>query len=257
MTQADKLRQFADLHQSGAPVLLYNIWDAGGARALEKAGASAIATGSWSVAAAHGYGDGQAISLDFVLQIVGRIAASTSLPLSVDFEGAYAEDPAGVTENARRLIQAGAIGVNFEDQIVGGDGLHAPEIQARRIEALRKAGEAEGVALFVNARTDLFLKEKDASAHAGLLDPALDRARIYAEAGANGFFVPGLTDMDLIRQICEGAGLPVNAMMIGPLNSVAEVAGAGVARISFGPAPYALAMKDLAAQFATHREALS
>lgn len=256
MTQSDKARAFADLHQPGAPVLLYNIWDAGGARALEKAGAKAVATGSWSVAAAHGYGDGQAMPLDFALKIVERIAASTDLPLSVDFEGAYAEEPAEVAENARRLIQAGAIGVNFEDQIVGGEGLHPLDAQARRIEALRAAGEAEGIALFINARTDLFLKARDGATHAGLIAPALDRARGFAEAGANSFFVPGLVDLALIRQVCAGTDLPVNAMMYGPLTSVSDAAKAGVARISFGPGPYALAMKGLVAEFTSHLQAL-
>ena len=93
MTQAEKARYFKSLHVPGAPVVLYNIWDAGSAKAIAEAGAVALATGSWSVAAAQGYGDGQAIPLDFALQIIRRIAETVDLPLSVDFEGAYAVDP--------------------------------------------------------------------------------------------------------------------------------------------------------------------
>ncbi|MEO1611169.1 MAG: isocitrate lyase/phosphoenolpyruvate mutase family protein, partial [Pseudomonadota bacterium] len=119
MSQSEKAARFAALHREGDPVVLYNIWDAGGAKALAEAGAPAVATGSWSVAAAHGYGDGEAIPLDLVLTIVGRIAATVDIPLTVDFEGAYAVDPSEAAENVRKLIRAGAVGINFEDRIVG------------------------------------------------------------------------------------------------------------------------------------------
>ena len=249
MSQVDKARAFAELHRPGNPLLLYNIWDAGGAKAIAEAGAKAVATGSWSVAAAQGYPDGQAIPLDLLLQIAERIASTVDLPLTVDFEGGYAEAPEDLAANLARLIATGAVGINFEDQVVGGAGLHAPEVQCERIAALRRAAEAADLPFFVNARTDLFLKEKDRGRHGDLVTEALERAAAYAEAGASGFFVPGLVDPDLIGAVCEAAGLPVNVMMLSGAPDAQALAALGVARISHGPGPYFTAMKDLAARF--------
>ena len=249
MSQVQKARDFTDLHVPGAPLALYNIWDAGGAKAIAEAGARAIATGSWSVAAAHGYPDGQAIPLDLVLQIAARIAATVELPVTLDFEGAYAEAPEEIAANSARVISTGVIGVNFEDQIVGGVGLYPPETQCERIGALRQAATAADVPLFINARTDLFLKETDGSKHEGLVAEAIDRAAAYAEAGASGFFVPGLVDPQLIGAICEATELPVNVMMRDGAPSVDILASLGVARISFGPGPYFTAMANLADRF--------
>ncbi|MDJ0944919.1 MAG: isocitrate lyase/phosphoenolpyruvate mutase family protein [Kiloniellales bacterium] len=249
MSQAEKARAFADLHKPGAPLLLYNIWDAGGAKAIAEAGAKAVATGSWSVAAAQGYRDGQAIPLDLVLTLLARIAGSVELPVSLDFEGGYAEAPEDLAANLARVIEAGAIGINFEDQVVGGAGLHAPEVQCARIAALRAAAEAAGLPFFLNARTDLFLKEKDRGRHADLVPEAIERAAAYAEAGASGFFAPGLVAPDLIGAVCEATALPVNIMMLDGAPSMAALAALGVARISHGPGPYVTAMADLAADF--------
>lgn len=249
MSQAEKARLFKDLHVASKPVVLYNIWDAGGARALDKAGARAIATGSWSVAAAHGYKDGEAMPLDFALMVVARIAQSTDLPLTVDFEGGYAKDPDQIEKNVGRVIAAGAVGINFEDQIVNGAGLYSIPDQIARIKAVRKAADTAGVPLFINARTDVFLKDGADGVHADVMDDALARQAAYTEAGADGIFIPGLTDGRLIRTICEEASLPVNVMMRGGLTSVDDAANLGVSRISFGPAPYAAAIEDLTARF--------
>ena len=246
MTQAGKARAFADLHVSGNPLVLYNIWDAGGAKAVAEAGAKAIATGSLSVAAAHGYPDGQAIPLDLVLEIVSRITETVDLPVTVDFEGGYAEAPEDVAKNVARLIGVGAIGINFEDQIVGGSGLHAVDAQRDRIAALRRAAQSADMPLFINARTDLFLKERDRTKHQGLVAEAKDRAVAYAAAGASGFFVPGLVDPDLIGAICAATPLPVNVMMMDGAPTASVLASCGVARISYGPGPYFEAMAGLA-----------
>lgn len=248
-TQARKATIFRALHVKGDPLTLYNIWDAGGARTLESAGARAVATGSWSVAAAHGYEDGEAIPLDFVLQIVARIAASCALPLSVDFEGGYANEPEAVGANVGALLRAGAIGLNLEDGMAQGGGLRGSDQQAARLSTARRAADQAGVAAFVNARTDLFL-QAEPGAHPGLVDEALARARAYADAGADGFFVPGLTDLSLIAAIAERTPLPLNVMMAGDLRAIKDAARAGAARVSFGPAPYRAAMADLAARHA-------
>jgi 2-methylisocitrate lyase-like PEP mutase family enzyme len=246
--QKERAARFRALHVKGNPLVLYNIWDAGGARALQEAGANAVATGSWSMAAAQGFEDGEAIPLDFVLRIVQRIATSTELPLTVDFEGGYAVEPAQVAVNVRRVIQAGAIGINFEDRVVSGHGLYPVENHAKRIKAVRQAADLEGVDLFINARTDLFLGS-DPSTHAGFVAAAIKREAAYREAGADGFFVPGLADPSLIKTVVDATSLPVNVMMFGDLASLGDVADLGVARASFGPGPYLAAMSDLKARF--------
>lgn len=237
MSQAEKATRLAKLHQKGKPLVLYNIWDAGGAKAVEEAGAMAVATGSWSMGAAHGYDDGEAIPVDFILRIVERICASVDLPVTVDFEGGYATEPNEVAENTRKVIRAGAVGINFEDRVVMGEGLHAISVQTARIRAIKAAASDEGVPLVLNARTDLFLGTDPAS-HEGHLAEAMEREAAYADAGADCFFVPGLTDARLISEVIDTASLPVNVMMMGELKSIKDVASLGVSRASYGPGPF-------------------
>lgn len=250
--QAAKARAFAALHVKGDPLVLYNIWDAGGARAVAAAGARAVATGSWSLAAAHGYEDGERIPLDLVGRIVSRIAATVDLPVSVDVEGGYGALPEQLPAMVAVILGTGAVGINLEDQVVGGDGLYGTAVQVGRIAAVRAAADAAGVPLFVNARTDLFLKERDRARHPALLGAAKERAAAYAEAGASGFFAPGLADTDAIGALCEASALPVNVMTGEGVPPREVLAGCGVARISHGPFPYIAAMGWMQEQAAPH-----
>lgn len=240
MASVEKSRLFRSLHVPGDPVILYNVWDAGSARAVAEAGAKAIATGSASVAAANGYGDGQALPLEFALANAERIVKAVDLPVTVDFEGGYAVAPEEVMRNVSLLASAGAIGCNFEDQVVGGEGLHPIAFQQERIRAARGATLSD---FFINARTDIFLKSRDHDE--AMVDAAIERAHAYAEAGASGFFVPGLADLGLLRRVCEASPLPVNFMAFPGAPGAADVAKAGVARISHGPFPFKLAMAAL------------
>lgn len=240
---------FAALHRGVVPLVLYNIWDAGSARAVAEAGARAIATGSWSVAAAQGYADGEALPLEALLRTARQIVAAVDVPVSVDFEGGYAVEMEALAENVRALVGTGVVGINFEDQVVGGAGLHACDLQVRRIQAVRQAAEAERVALFINARTDIFLQSAAAD-HAGLIEAACARGRAYAEAGGDGFFVPGLVDPALIEALCAAVPLPVNVLKTPSAPDLATLAGCGVARISHGPYPYRDAMARLSAEAA-------
>ncbi len=235
---------FHDLHKKGEPVVLFNIWDAGSAKTVAEAGAKAIATGSWSVAAAHGYTDAEEIPLDFVIDNIARIVAAVELPVTLDFESGYAVDAAGLKLNIARVIAAGAVGINFEDQIVGGDGLYPVEQQAERIKAIRETADESDVQLFINARCDLFLKNGP-DTHADHLAAAIERSKAYAEAGASGFFAPGLKDPELIEQLCSASPLPVNIMVMPDTPSNQEMAKLGVARISYGPGPYRRMIEDL------------
>jgi len=243
MNQAEKAARFAELHVKGAPLLLYNAWDAGTAKSILDAGAKAIATSSWAVAEAQGYRDGEAIPLLLVEQIIARIASTIDAPVTVDFEGGYGEDDGALAENVSRLLELGVIGINFEDRVVQGAGLYPMDRQARRIAAIRGAAGKKGVDLFINARTDLFLGQKGDPAQS--VGDALDRAKAYAAAGASGFFVPGLRDDALIGRICDGVALPVNVMVMDGVPPNERLSEFGVARISYGAIPYIRAMKAL------------
>lgn len=250
MDRNEKARAFGALHVKGDPLVLYNVWDAGSAKAVAEAGARAIASGNWAVAAAQGFGDGEALPFDLMLQSARQMAGAVDLPVSLDFEGGYAVDTQGLAENIGRLLDIGIVGINFEDRVVGGRGLHEPQEQAARIGALRKAADAKGCALFINARTDVFFQGSQDAPHV-LLEAALMRAELYAAAGADGFFVPGLADADLIKTLCARAPLPVNTMRSADAPSHADLADLGVARISHGPGPYLAAMEGLRALAAT------
>ena len=204
-----KLDRFASLHRAGEPLLLYNVWDAGSARAVVRAGAPAVASGSFSVAGALGRADGEDLPLDDALAAARSMVEAVDVPVTIDFEGGYAVRPDQLAENAGRLAGVGAVGCNFEDRVVNGEGLHSTKRQAERVAAVVGAG------LFVNARTDLFLDRLTSGADpddAELIEPALERAAAYAEAGARCFFVPGLAKLNLIARLVDGSPLPVNVM---------------------------------------------
>jgi 2-methylisocitrate lyase-like PEP mutase family enzyme len=234
-TAQAKAKAFAALHVPGDHLILFNVWDAGSAQAVAKAGAKAIASGSASVAGAYGVEDGEDVPMEAALAIATRIVASVDLPVTIDFEGGYAVEPEETARNLARLAATGAIGCNFEDQVVGGAGMHDIDVQSRRIAAIRAA---VGSDFFINARTDFFLQTKPEAHDGALADAAIERAKAYADAGASGFFIPGLTDLALVERITKTSPLPINAMTWAGAPSKAEWAGAGIARISYGPGPF-------------------
>jgi 2-methylisocitrate lyase-like PEP mutase family enzyme len=240
---------FRALHIPGDPLILYNIWDVGSAQAVVRAGAKAIAIGSHPVADAQGFADGQGVPLDFALANAARIVGAVDLPVTVDFEGAYAVEPEEVGRNMALLTATGAVGCNFEDQIIGGEGLHPLDLQTRRISTARRL---VGDAFFINARTDLFLKV--AEHDAALVDGVIERGKAFADAGASGFFVPRLADPRQIERVVKSVPLPLNLIAFPGAPPKAEWANAGVARISHGPFPH----RALMAQFETAaRKAIS
>jgi len=245
LTQIERAQQFASLHIKGDPVVLNNVWDAGSAKAVQEIGAKALATGSWSVAAAQGYTDAEEVPLDVVTANLRRIVACVTLPVSLDFEGGYAREADALKANITRVIEAGAIGINFEDQIVGGEGIYSVQEQVARITAIRQAADETGVPLFINARTDIFLKAKPEQHSDTHLEEAIQRAHAYAEAGGSSFFAPGLADAKMIGTLCEQSPLPVNIMYLPYAPAPKQLAELGVARISYGPFPYRWMMESL------------
>ena len=220
-------RQFHALHADGL-LLLSNAWDAGSARLAHAAGARAVATSSAAVAWAHGWPDGDRLPVELLLQTTRAICAAVPLPVTVDIEGGYSDEPARVGELAATVLAAGAVGVNLED------GGKDPALLAAKIAAARAAATAAGVDLFVNARTDVWLR--------GLAPPAervaeaLARAARYRAAGASGLFAPGIVDAGEIAALAAGTDLPVNVLAWTGLPDAARLAALGVRRLSAGSA---------------------
>ena len=236
-----KFDVFAALHVPGDPVVLYNIWDVGSALAVVKAGSRALATGSHPVGDASGFGDAHQVPLDYVFANARRIVeAIDPLPLTVDFEGVYSTDPEEGARNTGRLKETGAVGCNFEDQQVGGEGIHPLELQVERIAAIRRA---VGEDFFINARTDLFIKNEQRDD--ALVDQVIERGKAFADAGASGFFVPRLADPRQIERVVREVPLPLNLIAFPGAPPKAEWAAAGVARISHGPFPHRALMAHL------------
>jgi 2-methylisocitrate lyase-like PEP mutase family enzyme len=240
-----RAREFRALHVAGHPFVLYNVWDAGSGKTVADAGARAIGTSSWSVAAAQGSSDGERLPFERVLEVLRAIVGAVELPVTVDLEAGYGTTPDAVGIAVGAVIGEGAIGCNLEDQDIGRGELYGIDDQCRRLAAARRAADAHGVRAFINARTDIFLNAAPAAHDERLLDDAVRRATAYAEAGADGFFAPGLREASQIEKLCAACALPVNVMIVPGLPSHARLAQLGVARISYGPRPYVELMKHL------------
>jgi 2-methylisocitrate lyase-like PEP mutase family enzyme len=238
----NKIEDFAALHQPGKPLVLFNIWDAGSAVAVAKAGAKAIATGSWGVAGAHGIGDGEKLPIETALATLKEIVAVTDLPVSIDMEAGYGSGAASVGMSIQRAADAGAVGINLEDK----DPVTRTLFSAADASARIAAAAATGI--FVNARADLFILTPRADHDAALVDQVIERAKAYADAGARSLFAPFLLDAVLIERLCRASPLPVNILTGPSCPDHKTLASLGVARISHGHGPWAAAMDWLETQ---------
>ena len=238
----DKVAAFTALHVPGDPLVLYNIWDAGSARAVAAAGAKAIATSSWGVAEANGFKDGETLPLGIALENLVRILSVTDLPVTIDMEAGYGDTPEQVAASVGRALELGAAGINMEDRLPGASELLPVAQAAERYAAAAATG------IHVNARTDVYLGRKPEDYTPALVDEVLARASAYAGAGAKSLFVPFLGDHPTIRAICAGSPLPVNVLWAPGSGTTAELGALGVARISYGHKPWAAAMDWLRTQ---------
>ena len=243
--QARKAEQFRALHIPGKPLVLFNIWDAGGAKAVAAGGAKAIATGSWSVANANGFADGERIPLALVIDNLRRIVGATDLPVTIDLESGYGDAPEIVGKTIGLAIDAGAVGCNLEDSFPANGKLRETADQANRIRCSQETADTANIAFFINARTDVFFQRPPEQHNETMVVEALERARAYAEAGANGLFAPGLADITLIGRLAERSPVPLNIMVGDGTPPLRKLAEHGVARVSHGPRPCLLAMKAL------------
>ena len=237
-TTSERASRLLRLHQDQDLLTVVNVWDVISAKVVaDIEGTTALATASHSIAASHGYEDGERIPVEEMIDAVGRIAAATDLPVSADLEGGYGDAP----ETIRKAIGVGVVGANIEDQ------LKPLREAASQVEAVMKAAEAEGVPDFVlNARTDAFVKAGDRDP-ADVLADAVERGRAYLDAGAPVVFVPGVLGEEQVTTLVDALG-PQRLTLIGIPGSLplARLAELGVARVSFGPLSQRVALTALA-----------
>ena len=230
-----KAERFRALHHRDRILVLPNIWDPGGARLLKSLGYPAVATASASVAYSLGYDDGQQITLDAMLDVVGRVAVSVDVPVTADMEWGYAEQPADVADNMRRVLRAGAVGVNLEDSIREGEVLFDVDFQCARIRAVREMAQQEGIPLVINARTDVYWP-KVAGTDDEKLGQAVLRAKAYLESGADCVYPILLGDLESLKKLHAAIRAPINVLAPTCRATLRELEDAGIARVSLGPA---------------------
>lgn len=235
MNQQAKAELLLSQQQKGAGLLLPNAWDVASARLFEKAGFAALGTTSAGVAFALGYPDGERITREEMMQVIRRIVAVVQVPVTADIEAGYGPGPEDVAHTIQAVIEAGAAGVNLEDNTGRVDTpLYELEAQNARIAAARQAARQAGLSLVINARIDTYLFA--VGEESTRLDETLRRARAYLEAGADSIFVPGVVEPALVQTLVREIPGPLN-IMVGPgAPPVSELFKLGVARISIGVA---------------------
>ncbi len=238
-TQREKAEELLRLHTAPEPLVLVNVWDAASARVVAGApGCRALATASWAIAAARGVADGEVLSREAMLDAVRVVAEATELPVTADLERGYGD----VRMTVEGALEAGAVGCNLEDSDASG-GLSPSEEHAAVVAAARAAGDAAGIPLVINARTDVYLV--DVIPPEERLLAALERGAAYLEAGADCVFVPGVRDVTILEALVREMDGPISVMGGPGGPALAELARIGIARVSYGPGPLGVAMAAL------------
>ena len=228
--QADQAQRFLALHRPGEPLLMPNPWDLGSAKLLASLGFEALATTSSGFAATLGRNDGS-VTRDEALVNAAVIVAATDLPVSADLENAYADDPAGVAETMRLAIEVGLAGASVEDFTgLADDPIYDARFAAERVAAAAEAAHAGPGRLVLTARAENYLHGRPD------LADTIARLQAYQEAGADVLYAPGLRRAEDIRQVVREVDRPVNVLALNGAPPVAELASAGVSRISVGGA---------------------
>lgn len=243
-TQREKAALLRSLHRPGKPLVLINVWDAVSARIIEQVGFPALATTSAGIAWLEGYADGERISRERMLADVARVTRAVNLPVTADLEAGYGASLEAATATAEGAIEAGAVGLNFEDWDSQRQALQELDAHLERIQAIRKSGDEKDVPLVINARTDVFLNDVGDS-DAWRLQEAVRRANAYLEAGADCAFVPGVTDERTIAALAAQIQGPINVLAGPATPSVQRLSELGVARISVGASAMAYVLTQL------------
>jgi 2-methylisocitrate lyase-like PEP mutase family enzyme len=241
--QRTRAERFRALHRPGAPFVLGNAWDVASALVLEEAGFEAVGTSSAGLAASLGRLDAEAVTLEELVEVVGRISRALAVPLSADVESGFGPRPADVAACVEQVLGAGAVGVNLEDVRPGSAELLPLEEAAERIAAARAAAERVGIPAVINARTDVFWRKVGPEEQR--VEEALRRLRAYVQAGADAVFVPGAQRKSDIAQLAARAGAPLNLLAARDLPPLSELGRLDVARLSLGSAPMRAALTTL------------
>ncbi|PST82347.1 isocitrate lyase/phosphoenolpyruvate mutase family protein [Pedobacter yulinensis] len=222
---------FSDLHDQSRPFVLGNFWDVHSARLLEQAGCKAIGTSSQAVATALGYDDGEQIPFEQLVRLAKSVTSAVSIPVTIDIEAGYSRNTGEILDNIARLQDNGVAGINIEDSLPGqARQLCRPADFAETLAAIADLNSEYNPGMFLNVRTDAFL-----TGHPSALSETLARAALYAESGADGLFVPGISRPSDIETLTGSTQLPVNVMALPTLPDFETLAKLGVKRISLGP----------------------
>jgi 2-methylisocitrate lyase-like PEP mutase family enzyme len=230
--QAQKAEQFRNMHHGPRMLVLANVWDVVSARILEECGHPAIATSSAAVAFSRGYPDGQYISRDEMLDVVGRIARVVRVPVTADLEAGYGTTDKDMVETTKAAIEAGAIGMNLEDAGDDESSLVDLSLQVEKIRAIRETSKSLSVPFVLNARTDVYLSS--IGPEATRFERTVERLRAYRDAGADCLFAPGLHDREIISRLVKAVAAPLNILITPQCPSLGELEKIGVARVSAG-----------------------
>jgi len=251
ISQKEKAEKFHELHHSGKMLILPNIWDALGALLLESLGYPAIATASASIAFSNGYNDGEIIPFNDLLMLLRRITTSVDLPVTADIERGYADTDIQLEENIKLLIDAGIVGINIEDTDSKTNTLQSIEYQCNKIRLIKDVAGKMGIPLFINARTDVYLREKIFTTPVAQFEEVIKRGLAYKDAGADCFYPIALQQEADIKELIVRLKLPINIITIPGIPGLKTLSDLGVARVSLGPSFFKIAiraMKDLAIQ---------
>ncbi len=229
-----KAQTLLSLHNNGKLLILPNVWNPIGARMLEAKGFPAVATASAAIAESLGYNDGERIKLETMLDMVGRIARSVNVPVTADFEAGYSDTIEGLQENISRLLDTGAVGINFEDSFDDSSRLRSIAEQVDRIKAVRETAERKGVHLVINARADSFFAEGFSSDEERIED-VVTRLNAYVQAGADTTYPVGRGDKETLKILRKRISAPINVLATAKTASLKELQELGINRVSFGP----------------------
>jgi 2-methylisocitrate lyase-like PEP mutase family enzyme len=230
----EKGNLFKQLHHDGRLLVLPNIWDPLGALLLERLGYPAVATASAAIAFSNGYPDGEKIPFHDLLFILQKIVRCVKIPVTADIESGYADNNGLLKENIKRLVDTGIVGINFEDSAPDGKVIIPLEAQCEKISLIKETAIAMGSPLFINARTDIYLKENALSENEKR-SAAIRRGKAYREAGADGFYPILLKKKEDIEAIVQEVALPVNLLLLPGIPGFDTLKTTGVSRLSLGP----------------------
>jgi len=249
LKQREKAKKFYDLHHSGKLLILPNIWDCLGALLLENLSFPAVATASASVAFTNGYDDGENIPFDSLLILLKKIVSCVDIPVTADIESGFAENNEQLKENIKRLLETGIVGINIEDVDKKTNSLWPTEIQCEKIQLIKEISEEMGVTLFINARTDVYIRGKGFDTPEAKLEETLKRGFAYKNAGADCFYPITMNREEDLKKTVEQLRMPVNVLLVDGIPNLNVINEIGVARASLGPGFLKIAiqaMRDLA-----------